>query len=198
MKNVAIMEKSSSYSWDDVKECLWESHSLNRKKGIFLESVNSTPQKLDKIFSKEQSRFFLAVDDNNRILACCGVCKRENGWLSRFGRTAELCFVGVRPQYAGMGLFSKLLNECKKYCEEVNISVLYLNTTFNNHSMQKAAAKNGFVLVDYDVFKGVPYYYVRMAFFYKRVSRSLLNLHFLFRKVYIKIRYKSDSNKRFF
>lgn len=186
--NIQIMEKPDWVSWEEIKNCLMEAHSVNRAKGINMSHYQWPAEKIrDEI---EPNGVMLVALDGKKIVGTSALCEKKGGkvWYAK-GRYAYMGFAGVLPEYNGLGIYKKLCRKREEYAAINDYQVFVLDTHEKNLRLQNIAKSNGYRLVGYfrtsnkDHFnvvmakwpKGCPYsvYYCRARYFLSVVYAHL-------------------------
>ena len=127
---IQIMEKPGWVSWDDIKQCLYEAHSVNRAKGINMAHYQWPAEKIQE--SLGENGFMLVALDGDKLVGTAGIGEKfGNKWYAN-GRYAYECYASVLPEYAGKG---------------IGYDVLIGDTHSKNTHRIEIALKNGFRLV---------------------------------------------------
>lgn len=151
--SIQITEKPEWISWDDIHNVLWEAHSSNREKGIFMHystlSGNEIRQRIDG-----KGKMFCAIKDNKLVGTAAIVPKTTMLWYDKVPTTyAYLCFACVLPEYAGQGVYKQLYIYREEKIEKMGLRNMMFDTHENNCRILEINSKNGFVPVDYKFYK---------------------------------------------
>ena len=89
-RSIQIIEKPDWVSWDDIKQCLFEAHSVNRAKGINMDHYQWPTEKIKE--SLGENGFMLVALDGDKVVGTAGIGEKfGNKWYSK-GRYAYMCF----------------------------------------------------------------------------------------------------------
>lgn len=158
---INIIEKPDWVSWDDIKQCLKDSHSVNRAKGI-----NMTHYQWPAIKIKEslgENGFMLVALDGKKLVGTAGVGEKSGkSWYAN-GRYGYMCFAGVLPEYSGCGIYRALVNRREEIAKSRNYQILVFDTHCKNKKVQKIALKNGYRYVRFFQAQSRDHYSVVMA-----------------------------------
>ena len=144
-QSICIVQKPSTVSWQQIKDCLMAAHNENRNKGILL-SHPLWPAEQIGSFVEESGVLFVALDAE-RVVGTLGVKEKTGNYWFVKGRYAYLCFGSILPEYQGRGIYKALNNACEEYIKEKGFKVFVLDTHASNHHMKKISLKSGFRLV---------------------------------------------------
>ena len=143
--NIQIIEKPEWVSWDDIKQCLYEAHSVNRAKGINMAHYQWPSEKIKQ--SLGEKGFMLVALDGDKLVGTAGIGEKfGNKWYVK-GRYAYECYASVLPEYAGKGIYKMLEIRREEKAIEEGYDVLIGDTHSNNSHRIDIALKNGFRLV---------------------------------------------------
>ena len=143
--SIQIVEKPDWVSWDDIKQCLYEAHSVNRAKGINMAHYQWPAEKIRG--SLGENGFMLVALDGDKLVGTAGIGEKfGNKWYVK-GRYAYECYASVLPEYAGKGIYKMLEIRREEKAKEEGYDVLILDTHSKNSHRIDIALKNGFRLV---------------------------------------------------
>lgn len=143
--SIQIVEKPDWVSWDDIKQCLYEAHSVNRAKGISMAHYQWSAEKIQE--SLGEGGFMLVALDGDKLVGTAGIGEKYgNTWYAN-GRYAYECYAGVLPDYAGKGIYKMLEIRREEKAKEEGYDVLIGDTHSKNTHRIEIALKNGFRLV---------------------------------------------------
>lgn len=143
--SIQIIEKPEWVSWDDIKQCLYEAHSVNRAKGISMAHYQWSAEKIQE--SLGEGGFMLVALDGDKLVGTAGIGEKYgNIWYAN-GRYAYECYAGVLPDYAGKGIYKMLEIRREEKAKEEGYDVLIGDTHSKNTHRIEIALKNGFRLV---------------------------------------------------
>ena len=73
--SIQVVEKPDWVSWDDIKQCLYEAHSVNRSKGINMAHYQWPAEKIKE--SLGENGFMLVALDGNKLVGTAGIGKER-------------------------------------------------------------------------------------------------------------------------
>ena len=141
---IKIVEKPDWVSWEDIKQCLYEAHSVNRAKGINMAHYQWPAEKIKQSLEKG---FMLVALDGDKLVGTAGIGEKfGNKWYVK-GRYAYECYASVLPEYAGKGIYKMLEIRREEKAKEEGYDVLIGDTHSKNTHLIEIKLKNGFKLV---------------------------------------------------
>jgi len=145
--DIKIIEKPDWVSWEDIKQCLYEAHSVNRAKGINMAHYQWPAEKIKE--SLGEKGFMLLALDGDKLVGTAGIGEKiGKNWYAN-GRYAYECFASVLPEYAGKGIYKMLEIRREEKAKEDGYDVLIGDTHSKNYHRIDIALKNGFRLVHF-------------------------------------------------
>jgi len=194
--SIQIIEKPDWVSWEDIKQCLYEAHSVNRAKGINMTHYQWSAKKIKE--SLGENGFMLVALDGDKLVGTAGIGEKfGNKWYVK-GRYAYECFASVLPEYAGKGIFKMLdiMREAK--VREDGYDVLIGDTHSKNYHRIDIALKNGFRVVRFFRAASKDHYNVAIAKWLNECpfSDGFIRKQFLISKVLTKIQFKNSGQER--
>lgn len=169
---IHIVEKPEWVSWDEIKQCLMESHDGNRDKGLTMGHVLWPAEKI-KDFVGKNGVMFVALDGQKVVGTAAIIERYGHSWYAS-GRYAFLGFAGVLPEYKGRGIYRELLIKREDYAKKEGFRVMVLDTHEKNNRLQRIAKTNGFKYVSYFLVSNRDHFNVVMAKWLER--RPFINL----------------------
>ena len=146
-EDIQIIEKPEWISWESIRQCLYEAHSVNRTKGIYMTKyLLSTEKILDYI---GPHGVMIVALNGNKVIGTAAVCERYGKKWYANGRYAYLSFDGVLPEYKGQGVFREMERVREKIIKSQNYSVILGDTHKENKRRIKTAELSGYHVVDY-------------------------------------------------
>jgi GNAT superfamily N-acetyltransferase len=145
--SIQIVEKPDWVSWDEIKQCLEDAHSINRDKGINMSHYHWPTEKIIDFLGKK-GVMLVALDERKVIGTAAIADKAGNAWYAK-GNYAYMCFAGVLPQYQGQGIYRNLLRKREEIAKNLGYKVFMMDTNAKNKVIQKNAIKNGYRIVRY-------------------------------------------------
>ena len=170
---ITIIEKPDWVTWDDVKQCLFNAHAVNREKGINMSHYHWTPKRIKE--SLGDHGIMLVALDNNRLVGTAAISERYgSSWYVK-GRYAYMCFAGVIPEYSGQGIYSSLVKKREEIALSLGYNLLVLDTHSKNLRIQQVAKKNGYKYVSFFRASSNDHYSVVMAKWLNECPYSRVN-----------------------
>ena len=158
---VQIVEKPEWISWDEIKQCLMDSHAVNRARGINMTHYQWPVEKIKESLGKN-GVMFVALDGKKVVGTAAIGEKNGNAWYAR-GRYAYMCYAGVLPEYSGRGIYKALVSKREEIAKELGYYVLILDTHRKNKRIQEIALKNGYKFVRFFLTNSKDHYSVVMV-----------------------------------
>lgn len=160
-EDIVIQEKPEWVSWEDIKECLYKAHAVNRAKGINMTHYLWPAEKIKKALGNNGA-MFVALDDR-RVVGTAAIAEKSgNAWYNH-GRYAYMCFAGVLPEYNGMGIYKAMVCMREEFALKRGFHVLLLDTHQQNKHLQKIASNNGYRYVRFFLASSKDHYSVVMV-----------------------------------
>lgn len=159
--NIQIQEKPDWLSWDDIKQCLFEAHAINREKGINMANYQWPAEKI-KEYVGDNGIMFVALDGDKLVGTAALAEKQGYHWYTK-GKCGYLCFACVIPSYSGLGIYHSLLKKREDFARTQNFDVLYYDTHCKNEKILSFGEKNGFRKVRYFQTKSKDHYSIVMT-----------------------------------
>lgn len=142
---IQIVEKPDWVSWEDIKQCLYEAHSVNRAKGINMSHYQWPAEKIKD--SLGENGLMLVALDGKKVVGTAAIAEKNGKSWYASGRYAYMCFAGVLPDYGGHGIYKELVKKREEMAESQGYHILLLDTHYHNKKIQIIAKKNGYRLV---------------------------------------------------
>ena len=155
------MEKPDWISWDNIRQCLYEAHVVNREKGINMTHYQWPCEKIMD-YVGEKGLILVALDGKQLIGTAAFAEKDGNLWYNK-GRYAYICFDSVIPKYAGKGVFKYLDAKREELARQKGYSVLVFDTHSKNIRRREIAVEQGYQYVSFFRGKNIDHYSVVMA-----------------------------------
>ena len=197
MDAITIIEKPDSVSYEVIRETLQAAHAANFRRGVVLRTTQLSAGELAARVGP-RGRCFVAMDgDHVAGTASCRVVERH-AWYAK-GEVADEILVGVRPEYKGRGVYSRLLAAVEAAAAEAGYRVVVFNTAEKNIEKQRICLKKGFRYVNCFVAPDNDHYSVVMAKWLNGCpfSGARLWIEYHLRRLLVKLRYKPGKIKRF-
>jgi len=148
MDKIQIIQKPDYISWDDIHECLWSSHAVNREKGVVMKFPSLPGYEIQKRIESGNGKMFVALD-GEKVAGVAGYqIKHSNYWFCK-SDYLYLCFAGVLPEYSGKGIYKLLYIYREREREKFGLPLLVFDTHEKNQRMIDINCHNGFVKVGY-------------------------------------------------
>lgn len=160
-QQIQIIEKPDWVSWEDIKQCLVDAHSVNRAKGINMPTDKLPTDKIREVV--ENKGVMLVALDGKKIVGTAAIIEKQSASWYVKGTYAYFGFASVIPKYSGQGLYKKLYQLREEIAQSKGYSVFVLNTHERNKSILHFAKKNGYRLVSCFREKREGHYNVVMA-----------------------------------
>ena len=147
VSKIQIIEKPDWISWEGIKQCLIDAHSVNRAKGINMPTDKLPTDRIREVV--ENNGVMLVALDGKKIVGTAAIIEKQSmSWYVK-GTYAYFGFAGVIPKYSGQGLYKKLYQFREEIAKSKGYSVFVLNTHEENKSILHLAKLNGYRLVSY-------------------------------------------------
>lgn len=141
MKDIVIIERPESLSWEEIRSTLVEAHRNNIDRGLVVRSTTLSANQLQEQVG--DGKCYVALDGEVLVGMLAVRPKPCDLWFCH-GTVAHFLLGAVLPQYQGMGIYSRLEEHCYAFAKEQGISIITLNTAANNVRMVKMLPKQGF------------------------------------------------------
>lgn len=148
LNDIQIIERSGSVSWEDIRQCLYDAHAVNRAKGINMDLYRKSAEELRK-YVVEANGIMLVAMDENKVIGVGGLCEQTRKvWFAK-ETYAMVCLVGVLSEYSGRGIFTRLLRILEQKAAERSYSLIITSTHEKNERKINISKKNGYRLIGY-------------------------------------------------
>lgn len=144
---ITIEKKPEWISWLDIKNCLYESHSVNRAQGINMLLYKSQPSELCEYIGA--NGLMLVALNGKKLVGTAGLCERGNKLWCTKGKYVQLCLVGILPEYSGHGLFRQFLDKLERTATERKYQLILSTTHEKNKRKIKISIINGYQIIGY-------------------------------------------------
>lgn len=199
MPEIKIVEKPEWITWDDIHECLWASHSVNRDNGTIMRTTLLSGDELKNRVEKHSTTYktFVAIDGNKLVGTGTVSIRNKNAWFVH-GKVAYLMLAGVLPEYSGHGIYKQLYIYIEREGAKNDCELIYMDTAEGNAKMQELQLKQGFKYVSFFASPS-NHYSVVMAKWYKKqpFSDLYIKIRFYIEKLKVVVRYKRGRIRRF-
>lgn len=145
---IEVIEKPNSISWDQIKDCLVSAHSVNVEKDIRMRYPTLPSDEIRGKIENNKGKMFVVLDGNTVVGVAGFQIKKGGVWYSKSEYIYQ-CFAGVRPEYAGLGIYKKLNMRRIQEAENLGYSLVVFDTHVDNKRKIEIDQKNGYYKVDY-------------------------------------------------
>lgn len=152
-KEIKIVERPSSVSWEEISAVLKESHLENVNKGINLPYPALPP---NEIYAKTEGSggIMLVALDGEKVVGTSAVIIIDKDLWCGSGKYAYCCFASVLPEYRGTGIYRQFSEWREKYARKMGVDRLMYDTDERNVRVISVTKENGFRPVEYRVREG--------------------------------------------
>ena len=116
---------------------------LARNPGEFCTPVEREKQIIENVLADNDVEWFVAEYDNKVVGQCSVGLVRRN---ARYQHRAEVAFV-ILKDYCNLGIGSRMMEECIKWCKEHNVTQIELDVVKNNDRALKMYHNFGFKII---------------------------------------------------
>ena len=169
-QGIQIVERPEWISWDDIKQCLYEAHAVNREKGINMANYQWPAERI-KDYIGDNGVVLVALD-GNKVIGTATIAEKHGSRWYMGGRYAYMCYAGVLPSYKGLGVYRSLVKKREEIARSMEYEVLVFDTHLNNKKVQSIALNNGYKYVRFFRAASKDHYSVVMAKWLKRCPYS--------------------------
>lgn len=146
-RKINIQPKPDSVSWDAIKQCLVDAHSVNRDKGINMAHYQWPVEKIIESIGDDGT--MLVAMDGDKVVGTAGLAvKNSNAWYTQ-GCYGYMCFASVLPEYKGLGIYKSLTEKREEIAKGKGLKLLLLDTHAKNQRIQTIAKANGYQYVNF-------------------------------------------------
>ena len=163
MEEINFLEKPEGVSWEDIHQCLYLAHQVNRKRGFNMVSQDLSAEKLENLI-EGRGRCFVAFDKEKLVgVATVRFFKSRRWWA--WGRTVAYNGLdGVLKEYQGTDVFLGLQEMRNAVIKESGVRIIQSNTAVENTVVLRRVKKAGWKFVQFSATgKGADHYSVIMA-----------------------------------
>ena len=152
-KEIKIVERPSSVSWEEISAVLKEAHSENVNKGINLPYPALPP---NEIYAKTEGRggIMLVALDGEKVVGTSAVVIIDKDLWCGSGKYAYCCFASVLPEYRGTGIYRQFSEWREKYARKMGVDRLMYDTDEKNGRVLYVTKRNGFRPVEFRIRDG--------------------------------------------
>ncbi len=144
--SLQIIEKPDWISWEEIKQCLVDSHKINRERGVFMSHYMWSPEKIKSFIGN--GVVFVAIHNKRLIGTAALKNKNSKAWYVK-GTGGYLCFDSVLPEFSGRGIFNMLDSAREERAKQMGFSVVFFDTHSKNIRRQAIAKRTGYKYVDF-------------------------------------------------
>lgn len=144
---IKIEQKPDWVSWSDIKNCLYESHAVNRAKGINMLLYKASPSQLHEYIGA--NGVMLVALDGKKLVGTGGICERNDKLWCTKGNYLQICLVGILPEYSGHGIFRQLLDNLEKIAVNRKSPIILTTTHEKNKRKIEISITNGYQIIGY-------------------------------------------------
>lgn len=162
MSEIKYIEKPDWISWDEIHDCIYKSHEVNRKKGLNMTSQNMTGLQLKE---KLKNGYCFVALKNNIVIGTVSLLfiNSKHWWWTR-KTVAYTLLDAILPEYRGTDVFFGLEKIRNKYINDSGVRIRQCNTAEQNKTVIKLCKRAGYKIVQYSATaKGATHYSVIMA-----------------------------------
>ena len=161
MDAIQYMEKPEWISWDDIHNCLYKAHSVNRKKGFSMTNTGLSGEELKRIVG--DGHCFVALFEGRVVgVACLKIFNPKRWWTNNL--VAYTFLDAIIPEYRGTDVFLGLENIRNQYIKDSGVRIRQCNTAEKNKTVIKLCTRGGYKMVQYSATgKGAEYYSIIMV-----------------------------------
>jgi GNAT superfamily N-acetyltransferase len=145
--SVQIVEKPDWVTWEDIRQCLYDAHIVNREKGISMARYQRPSEEIKK-FVGDNGTVLVALD-GKKVVGTATVIERNKETWYVHGRYAYLGLAGVIPSFHNKGIYRELTKRRELIAEKMGLRVLLFDTHHLNTRIQETAKRNGYRYVAY-------------------------------------------------
>lgn len=190
---IQIMEKPDWVSWNEIHEVIWNAHAQNREKGVIMAYPSLSGDEIKRRI-ENNGKMFVALDGQNVIGTLALIIKEGKKWYNQ-ETYGYLCFGAVLPDYSGKGIYRSLYKVAETTALNQGISVITRDTNEANARMLKISKQEGYHFVECKAYKD-HFNIVRAKWLGKCPFPTwYIQTRFLFSQIYVKTRFRMDSNK---
>lgn len=161
IKEVEIVIKPDWVSWDEIKQCLVDAHSVNRSKGINMNHYQWSIEKIKEYIG--QNGVMIVALDGKKVVGTAAIIEKKGKYWFVNGRFAYFGFASVLPGYSGKGIFKKLNHAREMIAQSQGYEVFVTDTHEKNENRIHLANRGGYYFVKYFSVKSDGHHNVMMA-----------------------------------
>lgn len=161
MGEIEIVKNEGQVSYESIHELLYAAHSDNRENGFHVKTAELPAQELQAKLGSDGA-CFVAMDQETLVGVSAVRFVARKKWFGNM-TVADQIFVGVHPSYRGRHVSTMLHKAIVEYSREKGISVIEIQTAYNNRNMQQACIKWGFYYMDFFALPKLDHYTVSMC-----------------------------------
>lgn len=179
-----MLEIRSIYSdadYSDVCQILLRAQKAeSQKTGVLYNTSSITPSQFTRDIEQYEGVCFCAYVDGVLAGTLSVFSDNRKKWYSKDGSDKIIKYVGVAPEYQGMGIASQLVEYAKS---NTNYQVLSVSTGEMNQHAIHLYKKNGFILVD--ITRGPIHNAYKLAFWKEGcpIRHDIIKMHLIVSKI---------------
>lgn len=147
---IVYKEKPESISWEQISDVLVRSHEANRRRGIVLPYPHLPPAEMQKKVERKNGKLFVAMDGDRVVGTAAVLFIKKRLWCGS-GSYAYCCLASVLPEYAGHGIYRKLLDTEDAFILSQGYKRILFDSDERNTRIFEVSLKNGYKFVDYRI-----------------------------------------------
>lgn len=197
MQDIEIMEKPDYISYERIREVLQDAHKSNIENGIVLHTTTFTAQEIEEYIG-EEGKCFVAISENDVLGTASYRIIDRSSWYVQ-GKVVDEILVGVRPEFKGMHIYSKLYEAIERDALKNGYELIVFNTAEKNVRKRKISSSHGFVNLSFFAAEDNDHYSVVMGKWLQQCpySSAKIRIKYLIKRLCVKTRYKPGKIKRF-
>lgn len=149
-EGIVVVERPESVSWEQISFVLRKAHEENVKNGIILPYPHLPPEEIRKKIEDRDGVLYVALDGEKVVATGAVKIIHKNLWCGS-GKYAYCFFAAVLPEYAGRGIYRKLIIAREEYARSKGVSRLLFDTDEKNKRVLSISKKDGYRYVDYRI-----------------------------------------------
>ena len=185
-KEIVVLERPESVSWEEIRAVLQEAHSENVKKGIVLLYPSLSAEELYAKTEGRGGKMLVALCEG-KVVGTGAVAIIEKEFWCGNGKYAYCFLDAVLPEYQGQGIYAKIVEWQENYARSVGVDRMLFDTHELNRRIIKISIKHGDRKIQYRVkdgrnsvvlvkwLNGCPYSRLQCARIYHRKKREKIN-----------------------
>lgn len=188
MREVIIVEKPESISFQQIHDLIYSAHENNRANGIVVSTTKLDAKGIQNYLGKS-GKCYVALIDGKLVGTTSYRILSVNAWYYK-GPVLDKILVAVDPEYQGQKISTILHKKLEDQATFLGIKVMTLDTQEENKAMRANSESLGFKYVDYYRSKrNTKHYCVHMVKWLDNqpFMNWYLNSRFKLKRMYIRI-----------